>query len=186
MSVKLKIAVDPGHNCPPDTGCAGLSPRYPTEDKLTKELADKVIQRLKERGHEVINCLPKGRVSSVIESLRARVVQANEAKVNLYVSLHFNCFNLKAHGTEVYAVSKKGTKLAEYIVNNIAKACGFKNRGVKKGSHLYVLKMTKAVAVLVEACFCDNEDDMNRYDADKVADAIVDGITAYINEEKSG
>jgi N-acetylmuramoyl-L-alanine amidase len=180
----MKIAIDPGHNCPPDTGCAGLSPRWPTEDQLTKELADKLTQRLQANGHTVVDCLPKLPVSSVSQSLRLRCNAANEAKVNLFVSLHFNCFNKQAHGTEVFAVSVKGKLLARHIVDRIAAACGFNNRGVKEGNHLFVLKYTTAVAVLVEVCFCDNESDMQKYNADVVANAIADAIEAYSTEVK--
>ena len=42
---------------------------------------------------------------------------------------------------------------------------------------LYVLKHTKAPAVLVECCFVDDRDDAERYDCQKMASAIVYGIT---------
>ena len=40
---------------------------------------------------------------------------------------------------------------------------GLKNRGVKDGSGLYVIRKTKAKAILIEVCFCDNEKDVNIY-----------------------
>ncbi|MCW6111708.1 peptidoglycan-binding protein, partial [Clostridium sporogenes] len=55
-------------------------------------------------------------------------------------------------------------------------ALGYTNRGIKDGSNLYVLKHTKAKAMLIECCFCDNREDMNRYNAENMADAIVKGL----------
>ena len=54
---------------------------------------------------------------------------------------------------------------------------GFKSRGVKERPDLYVLKHTTAPAMLVECCFVDDADDVALYDADKMATAIVQGIT---------
>ena len=54
---------------------------------------------------------------------------------------------------------------------------GFRNRGVKYSKGLYVLKNTKAPAMLIECCFVDDRDDVQLYDCQKMAEAIVFGIT---------
>ncbi|MBR1781097.1 MAG: N-acetylmuramoyl-L-alanine amidase, partial [Oscillospiraceae bacterium] len=56
-------------------------------------------------------------------------------------------------------------------------ALGFRNRGLKTRKDLYVLKYTKAPALIVECCFADDADDVKLYDPDKMARAIVKGIT---------
>lgn len=170
----MKIAIDFGHNSPPDVGCAGLSPEYPTEDKLVREIAAKVRQGLDKLGHKIINCYP-GSVSSVSESLRKRCTIANEANADYFISIHMNCFNKSAHGTEQYAMSPKGYRLANKIQENLVRE-GFANRGVKDGSHLYVVKRTDAPAVLVEVCFCDSKRDMIKLDIDRVSSAIIEAI----------
>ena len=54
---------------------------------------------------------------------------------------------------------------------------GYRNRGVKERKNLYVLRRTTAPALLVECCFVDSAEDKALYDADKMASAIVAGIT---------
>ena len=56
---------------------------------------------------------------------------------------------------------------------------GFRNRGIKDGRSLYVVKNTTAKAILVELFFLDNYTDRKLYldlGADKVAQAIADAI----------
>lgn len=48
---------------------------------------------------------------------------------------------------------------------------------MKYSSGLYVLKNTKSPAMLIECCFVDDLDDVAVYDADKMARAIVKGLT---------
>lgn len=167
----MKYGIDIGHNCPPDIGARGIR----QEDNLTMEVGTRVISKLKSLGHQVIDCKPR-RASSVGNSLEQRCNIANSNRVDIYVSIHFNSFNRQANGTEVFAVSDTGRRIAQPVLNNIVKL-GYVNRGVKDGSHLYVLRYTNVPAILVECCFCDSQQDMNRYNADNLADAIVRGLT---------
>ena len=60
-------------------------------------------------------------------------------------------------------------------------ALGFKNRGVKVSTTLYVLRKTKAPAMLIEVGFVDDKDDVNLYNKvgnDAICRAIVKGILA--------
>jgi N-acetylmuramoyl-L-alanine amidase len=168
----MKFGIDCGHNCPPDTGCNGVR----LEDNLTHEVGALVKQKLLALGHEVVNCNPSS-AESVTHSLRQRVNTANNANVDLYVSIHFDCFNSDAHGTGTFAISSTGKKYAQQVVDEIAAKFGFVNRGVKDASHLYVVKNTMAPALLIECCFCDSARDMQKYDAEKMAAAIVRGLT---------
>lgn len=167
----MKYGIDIGHNCPPDIGARGIR----QEDMLTMEVGTRVISKLKSLGHQVIDCKPR-RASSVGNSLQQRCNIANSNRVDIYVSIHFNSFNRQANGTEVFATSDTGRRIAQPVLNNIVKL-GYANRGVKNGSHLYVLNYTHMPAILVECCFCDAQQDMNRYNADNLADAIVRGLT---------
>jgi N-acetylmuramoyl-L-alanine amidase len=167
----MKYGIDIGHNCSPDIGARGIR----QEDNLTMEVGTRVISKLKSLGHQVIDCKPR-RASSVGNSLQQRCNIANSNRVDIYVSIHFNSFNRQANGTEVFATSDRGRRIAQPVLNNIVKL-GYVNRGVKNGSHLYVLQHTNMPAILVECCFCDAQQDMNRYNADNLADAIVRGLT---------
>lgn len=173
----MKFGIDIGHNCPPDTGANGL-PGGKREDVLTKEVGTQVIAKLIALKHQVINCTPSS-ATSVTHSLQQRVNKANSSGVARYVSIHFNSFNGSAKGTEVFATSAQGNAIAAKVLNEIV-ALGFVSRGVKSGSHLFVVKHTAMPAVLIECCFCDSSTDMSQYStlgAAKIADAIVQGIT---------
>ena len=85
---------------------------------------------------------------------------------------------MMATGTEVlvYSASSAAAPYAANICAAIA-ALGFRNRGVKERPGLYVLKHTRAPALLVECCFVDDADDAALYNAEAMAAAIVQGIT---------
>ncbi|MBD2773386.1 N-acetylmuramoyl-L-alanine amidase [Iningainema tapete] len=170
----MRFGIDIGHNCPPDTGAPGLK----LEDELTLDVGNRVISKLTQLKHEVIECKPKN-ANSVRESLSKRCFNANAAKVDIYVSIHFNAFNWQANGTEIYAVSDEGRKIASPVLDEIVKL-GFFNRGVKSGTHLYVLRNTDMPAILIECCFCDSQKDMNILDHEAMANAIVKGLTGEI------
>lgn len=166
-----KFGIDMGHNAPPDTGASGIA----KEDNLTLAVGTRVIAKLERLGHVPINCTPKW-ASSVIDSLSKRCQVANANRVDYYVSIHFNAFNGNANGTEVFAISSGARRLAQPVLTNIVRL-GFYNRGVKDGSHLYVLKNTNMPAILIECCFIDSRRDMDLFDAETMANAIVRGLT---------
>ncbi|MCP6763097.1 MAG: N-acetylmuramoyl-L-alanine amidase [Fischerella sp. CENA71] len=170
----MKFGIDSGHNCPPDTGARGIK----IEDNLTLDVGNRVISKLKALGHQVVVCKPD-RASTVGESLRKRCDTANANKVDIYVSIHFNSFNRQANGTEVFAISDTSRKIAKPVLDEIVKL-GFFNRGVKNGSHLFVLKNTNMPAILVEGCFVDSQKDMNLYNPEAMANAIVKGLTGQL------
>ncbi|MGB7444446.1 MAG: N-acetylmuramoyl-L-alanine amidase [Coleofasciculaceae cyanobacterium] len=173
----MKFGIDIGHNVSPDTGARGIK----FEDNLTKDVGTKLIQKLKSKNHQVINCTPS-RASSVRDSLAKRVNIANWHRVDVFVSIHFNAFNGSVNGTEIFAVSDTSKKIAQPVLDKIVDL-GFFNRRVKSGSHLYVLRNTRMPAILVESCFCDSEKDMALFDAEAVATAIAEGLTGESFEE---
>ncbi|MEH2051817.1 N-acetylmuramoyl-L-alanine amidase [Nostoc sp.] len=171
----MKFGIDSGHNCSPDTGARGIK----FEDNLTLDVGNRVIAKLRALGNEVVVCRPSS-ARTVTESLSKRCSTANSSRVDIYVSIHFNCFNGQANGTEVFATSDAGNKIAKPVLDEIVKL-GFFNRGVKSGSHLYVLKNTDMPAILVEGCFIDSQKDMNLFDPEAMANAIVKGLTGKVS-----
>ncbi|MBY6898024.1 N-acetylmuramoyl-L-alanine amidase [Clostridium botulinum] len=167
----MKIGIDCGHTLSgADYGAVGIK----AESNLTREVGTKVISKLQALGHTVVKCY-KDSCSGLNDSLSYRTNTANNNNVDLYVSIHFNCYNGSAYGTEVFTYGGKELLEARRVLNNIC-ALGYTNRGLKDGSGLYVLKHTKAKAMLIECCFCDNAGDMNRYNAENMANAIVKGL----------
>ncbi|NFB30016.1 N-acetylmuramoyl-L-alanine amidase [Clostridium botulinum] len=167
----MKVGIDCGHTLSGDDyGAVGIK----AESNLTREVGTRVISKLQALGHTVIKCY-KDSCSSLNDSLSYRTNTANNNNVDLYVSIHFNCYNGSAYGTEVFTYGGKELQQARAVLNNIC-SLGYTNRGLKDGSSLYVLRHTKAKSMLIECCFCDNRNDMNRYNAENMANAIVKGL----------
>ena len=174
----MKIGIDCGHTLSgADTGAKGV---LRNEEKLTREVGVRVTRKLKSLGHIVISCY-KDTCTSLGDSLSYRTNQANNNNVDLFVSIHFNAFNREACGTEVWTYGGRSFTEATSVLNTIV-ALGYTNREIKDGSNLYVLKNTKAKSMLIEVCFCDNKSDMDIYNAERISDAIVKGITGKLPE----
>lgn len=177
----MKIGIDCGHTKyigSYDYGAVGAR----NESDLTREVGNLVISKLKQLGHTVINCTVDT-CTSLSDSLGRRVSVANNNNLDFYVSIHFSCFNKNAHGTEIFTYGGKSYKQADDILNNLV-ALGFTNRGIKDGRDLYVIGNTSCEAMLIEVCFCDNSKDMLIFNAEKVANAIVKGLTGQIVNKK--
>lgn len=164
------INVHGGHNriVP---GASGLLDEV-TEDRA---ITEKVIAKLKALGHTVYDCTDDSGYTQG-QNLANITSKCNAHNADLNVSIHLNSGGGKGVEVLVYSDSSKAKPTAEKICNEIA-ALGYKNRGVKVRSNLYVLKHTKAPALLVECCFVDSAEDKSMYDAEKMASAIVKGVT---------
>lgn len=169
VSKVITYAIDIGHNVNYDYGAVGIK----NENDVNMEVGLKVIKKLEDLGYNVINVLPKT-ATSTQNSLEQRVKKSNENNVDLYVSIHFNKFNGAAKGSEVYTVNAEAKKFAENILKNL-ESLGYTNRGVKT-AQFYVINNATAPSLLVECAFLDSKEDMDRYDAEKIANAIVQGI----------
>ncbi len=164
----MKIAIDCGQTLSgADYGALGIK----AESVLTREVGTRVISKLKALGHSVISCTIDT-CNSLEESLAYRINQANNNNVDLFISIHFNAYNGQAHGIEVFTWGGEQLPEATRVLNNLV-GLGYANRGIKDGSNLYVIRNTRAKAMLIECCFCDSKDDMDKYDAEKMANAIV-------------
>lgn len=144
-----------------------------TEDRKVK---NKVIELLRAAGHTVYDCTDdSGRSQS--QNLANIVAKCNAHSVDYDISIHLNAGG--GTGTEVlyYPTSSKGKAMAEAMSKRVADALGLKNRGAKSRSDLYVLKRTKAPAVLVECCFVDSATDRDKWNVDVCAKAIVEAVT---------
>lgn len=174
----MKIAINPGHTLDgqPGSGAVGIK----SESQENRKVGDLVIEMLKKLGHTVIDCRVE-KASSQNAYLKKCVDIANGNKTEIFVSIHFNAANGSAKGSEVYVYSdtSKIKSSAQSILDEIVKL-GFTNRGVKSNDGLYVLKHTSMPALLVECCFIDNKNDMDLYNVEAMANAIVKGIVGKI------
>ena len=110
------------------------------------------------------------------DNLNAAVKLSNSSKADLFISIHLNAGGGK--GCEAYTYNGTKHTKALNVCKNLNKL-GFINRGVKDGTHLYVVRLTTAVAILIEVCFVDNVQDVELYNkagVNKIAKAIFDAI----------
>jgi len=169
----MRISVDYGHGTGQDRGADG----YLNEEKVIREYGPKVIAGLQALGHTLCNCTPIQAGLSLSQSLAYRVNKSNAFKADLHLCLHVNAFQTdKAQGCEVEYISSKAKTYADKVCTQIADL-GFVKRGSVLRPNLYVLKYTNATAILIEPFFCDTKSDCNKYNAQKLANAIVKGIT---------
>ncbi|MBU3191610.1 N-acetylmuramoyl-L-alanine amidase [Clostridium bowmanii] len=170
----MKISIDAGHNCIPDGGAIGIK----REDSVTKEVVGKIIQKLQNTTTKIVDCTPYGQVfSNVGQSLQYRCNKANQSNSDLHLCIHFNAGG--GEGVECYVISQTAKNYAAKICNEIA-SLGYKNRGVKDGTHLFVVKNTRMPCVLVECAFIDSKKDMTMYNADLIANAIIKAVVGMV------
>lgn len=172
----MRINVHAGHNPAGKVACGAVG--IINESTENRRVANEVISKLRQLGHTVYDCTVDDGTGQT-DVLKKIVQKCKMHDVDLDVSIHFNsAADSRANGTEVlvYSQSSKAYGYAEKICKAISN-CGFKNRGVKVNSSLYVLKNTKAPALLVECCFVGSPSDVELYSYEEMASAIVYGIT---------
>lgn len=186
---KMKVAIDNGHGIATP---GKRTPPFPTTRKVIHEwefnhpTALKLAEILKADGHEVLLVSN----TQADTSLQKRVSLANTWGADLFVSIHYNANKgvWGAHGgTEVlYAAnSVNGKRAAQIVQEELIKALGWRNRGAKPRTDLYVLNRTNMPAILPEVGFMDNLAEASPMLEEsyhyKSALAIAKGINRYFN-----
>ncbi len=177
----MRINIHAGHNADGRLACGAIG--FIRESTEARRVKDAVISMLRQLGHTVYDCTVDD-AAGEDANLNQIVEKCNANDVNLDVSIHFNsgardsAGNGRTTGTEVYVYnsSSKARPYAEKVCQSIA-MLGFRNRGVKYSTGFRVLRKTKSPAMLVECCFVDDRDDVQLYDCQAMAEAIVFGIT---------
>lgn len=177
----MVINIHAGHNPDGKVACGAVG--LIRESTEARKVKDEVINQLKQLGHTVYDCTVNNG-SSQSNVLSSIVKKCNTHTVDLDVSIHFNSGandkqgNNKTTGIEVllYNSDSKAKSYAQNVLKAIVNL-GFKNRGIKYNSSLYVLKNTKSPTMLIECCFVDDKDDVQLYNYMSMAEAIVYGIT---------
>ena len=176
------IGLDMGHTL---SGVGTGANGFVSETQKNREVGNRLMAMLKEKGHTVINCT----VDKSSNDLYDRVRKANAQKLDLFVSLHLNAFKSTTSEmgveTHIYNGSYNGKeanrKYAQAIQTALVQDVKWIDRKVKE-SNFYVVRETVAPAVLVELGFCDSQGDMNKWNTEKIAAALFRGITgtAYV------
>ena len=175
----IKIMIDPGHGGT-DSGAIG-NPIIEKDFNLL--IANKVISKLKEYDCTVFYT----RNSDKYVSLDERVKLSNNNKCDCFISIHCNSSVKIATGFESFSYTGTSS-LQNNVHSEIIKVIGLKDRGKKK-ANFYVLKHTKAKAILLELGFIINKNDCDVLNSkiDLIVNAIVQGIVKeYDIKQKNG
>lgn len=165
----MRVVINAGHTkFGTGTGAVGRL----VESIETRKIAYELMKQLTDTSHDVIPAV----FDKTETNLQEATALANIRNADLFISIHLNAG--KGHGSEAYTWRCKQNKRALDILKNLS-ALGFTNRGVKDGSHLYVIKNTKCESVLLEVCFVDNDTDFALFKKagyEKIASAICTAI----------
>ncbi|NLK23294.1 MAG: N-acetylmuramoyl-L-alanine amidase [Clostridiales bacterium] len=116
-------------------------------------------------------------------SLYNRSAYENNNNYDYFVSFHRNAYEPEvANGVEVYTYtncSNKAKELAKRTLSSLINV-GFYNRGVKSANY-YVLRATKAPAILIEIGFIDNSNDNRIFDTKR--NEIIAALSKAILEQ---
>jgi N-acetylmuramoyl-L-alanine amidase len=127
------------------------------------------------------------RKNDTFVELPDRVSIANDAKADLFVSIHGNATaKEEVEGMETYYYSDQSLSFATQMHQKIVKASGFTDRKVKQ-SDFHVIKNTTMPSLLLELGFLSNKAEENLMFQDvfqsQVAAAIVAGIKQQLKIE---
>ncbi len=176
----MTVGINCGHTASgAGSGAVGLL----KESEHTRLVGHALMNKLRAAGIKTIDCTIDS-ANTQNEYLAAAVALANRQDLDWFISIHFNASSSHdGNGVEVYTFEGRRHPDAVEVCENISKL-GFKNRGVKSGSGLYVIRNTRARSMLIECCFCDNEHDVDLYHsvggADAIAQSIFNALYDYI------
>ena len=175
---RMRIAIFAGHggNDPGAVGVGGLQ-----EKNLNLDVSNRASAILRGWGYEVIN----NRTTDQDRSITRDANLANDRRCDALVEIHQNSNpGTPATGSEAFISIRelpRARTLASAILQRLA-AMGFANRGVKTmvnasgQDNFGILRLTNMPAVLLECMFINNPADVARFDAQRVAQAVADGV----------
>lgn len=144
------------------------------EHIMDRQVKDAVASKLRALGHTVYDDTDESG-STQSANLNNIVRNCNSHYVDLVISFHLNASDGNGHGVEVLYYDQQA--LAAKVSAQLAKDIGWRDRGAKVRTDLYVLNSTKAPAILIELGFIDNDADMAKWNVDKIANSIVYALT---------
>lgn len=177
---RVLIVLDPGHGGR-DPGAVGIGGLRETD--IVLEVGLRVAELLQQHGAEIILT----RTDEREIGLEPRVLTANRANADLFVSIHANAISMSrpdVNGVETYFYSSPAAEnLATYLQESMLEATNMNSRGVKE-ARFYVLRRTGMPAALVEVGFVTGATDApllaDSTFRDIIAQAITRGILQYV------
>ena len=185
------IVIDAGHG---GNDAGAIGPTGVMEKTVTLNVALELEKLLSAEGAQVImtrttdkTVSPNGAAASDIEELQARCDVANDAKADIFISIHADSFTKPdAKGTTAYyygqAETADGKKLAESIRSALCEQIRTPSRGTKP-CNFYVVRHCDMPATLIELAFISNPAEEQILSSEegilKAAQGIFDGIEDY-------
>jgi N-acetylmuramoyl-L-alanine amidase len=153
------IALDDGHGMQTIGKRTPMLPGSSTfmhENEFNRAVVGYLDEELKRCGFRTLHVAPGDEDTA----LKTRVTSANNANADLYLSIHANA-NTGQWGTwggiETFVFPKgESIRIGKACHNRLVGGTKLRDRGVKDGSHLYVIKYTDMPSVLFECAFMDN------------------------------
>lgn len=181
------VGVSFGHNDKYNVGALGIF----FEDKINKEVGEKLIEKINKGGKCKAIRLYKDYVTSYEDSLNYRPLMANKLGCDIAIDIHHNSFNSsKANGCEALGTGANSELLANYILAEVQKL-GYYNRGFKYNNYAFN-RLSTMPSIIYEGFFITSKEDCSKYNADKESGAIMQGIYNYfklgniVNNEPKG
>jgi N-acetylmuramoyl-L-alanine amidase len=174
------VTIDPGHGGE-DPGAVGIQGLQ--EKRVIFPISLRVAELL---SHQGVTAILTRRQDSTVD-LQTRVDIADQARADLFLSIHANSISLsrpEVNGVESYYYgSDSSQRLASMVQTRMLAATGMRDRGVKP-ARFYVLRHNNRPAALVEVGFVTGIEDFLRLQnaawREVMAQAIAQGILEYL------
>ncbi|OZM56190.1 hypothetical protein CIB95_13900 [Lottiidibacillus patelloidae] len=196
---KFLIALDDGHGMETAGKRTPVFPEggFMKENEFNSRVVEILNEELKRCGFRTLLTAPTDKDTSLYD----RVKKANDADVDLFLSVHANAFKGEwgdwgGITTFAYVADETSKRYGQIIHKWLMKGTEMRDRGVKDGSWLYIVRKTKKSipTILVECGFMDNlrearlliTEAYRKECAVELAKAICEIFNVeYVKEEKS-
>lgn len=177
----ILVAIDPGHGGY-DNG-SNIDGIY--EQEITLDISLLLADKLQAMGYDTLLLREDNETHLFPEE---RVDKANEAKADLYVSIHVNTFDSDASvsGLETWYCkdSKNSEQLARLVQKGAADSAEAKDRGLKETDELIVIRDASMPSCLVETGFLTNRAErmalVSKDYQEKLAQGMAQGIDEFV------
>lgn len=162
---RILVALDDGHGIDtagkrtptlPNGEKSEIGRAYMNENLFNRAVVKYLKEELENNGFDVLMVAP----TDADTPLEVRTKLANDRKANIYISVHANAITGQWGtwgGIETfYYPNVESRRLASTIHKHVLKGTEMKDRGVKNGSHLWVLRKTNMPGALLELGFMDS------------------------------
>lgn len=172
------IAIFAGHGVSSDgtwdSGCA--YGKY-TEAALVEQITKSAVYYLKQCKLNVITDVPRNRIN-----MNAQIGRANEAKADLFVSVHCDYWKASSGTIPLYK-SEAGRKAATIMNRYVKKYSSLRTRGLSRRTDLKELNATNMPAVIFECGAIKADIDILTHEYDAIGFGLARGICEYLNVE---